>query len=112
MSATDTKNRKTVVLAVVGILVTALTVFFIWLALTSSSCSRTVSRWEAEYGRGVDRVVTLYSATGEEIGTWQGIIDVSYETDRVDLLFFDENGAVIDRVVITPGSGTLVVDQV
>ncbi len=112
MSATDTKNRRKVVLAVVGILVTALSVLFIWLALTSSSCSRTVSRWEAEYGHGVDRVVTLYSATGEEIGTWQGIIDVSYETDRVDLLFFDENGTVIDRVVITPGSGMLVVDQV
>ena len=89
-----------------------LAVLIVWLTLTSSSCSRQVSRWEAEYGRGVEREVTLYSMTGEEIGHWEGIIDVEYTDGRVDLMFFDENGDFVDRVVVNPGAGSLVVDQV
>ena len=96
---------------VLGGITVLLVAFMVWLTLISSSCSRQMSRWEAEYGRGVGREVTLYSATGEEIGHWEGIIDVEYVEERVDLLFFDNNGTVIDRVVVTPGSGSLVVDQ-
>ena len=98
--------------SIAAVIVTALAIFVIWITVTSSSCSRQVSRWEAEYGHGVDREVTLYSATGEEIGHWEGTIDVEYVDDRADLMFFDEYGNVVDRVVINPGSGTLVVDQV
>lgn len=107
----DTKVIKKASTAV-AVLAFAVVAFLVWLAVNSSSCSRTVSRWEAEYGHGVERVVTLYSATGEEIGRWEGIIDVEYLDDRIDMVFFDGNGAVSDRVVVNPGSGSLVVDQV
>ena len=59
--------------------------------------------------------MTLYSATGEEIDQWRGIIDVDYEEyggTHADLMFFDEDGNVVDRVIVDVGSGTLVVDQV
>lgn len=97
---------------VTAILAFAVVAVLVWLAVNSSSCSRTVSRWEAEYGRGVERVVTLYSATGEEIGRWEGVIDVEYVDERVDMVFFDEHGTVSGRVVVSPGSGSLVVAQV
>ena len=111
--AANTMKRGVKIAVVIGsCLLTMLAVLIVWLTLTSSSCSRQVSRWEAEYGRGVEREVTLYSMTGEEIGRWEGIIDVEYTDGRVDLMFFDENGDFIDRVVVNPGAGSLVVDQV
>ena len=106
----DTKLLKRSVLAVIGtvILVAGLVAWFIF---NSSSCSRTFSRWEAEYGHGVEREVTLYSASGEQVGHWEGVIDVEYIDDRVDLIFFDSYGRVNDRVIINPGAGTLVIDE-
>lgn len=96
----------------VAFVVALLAFLLFWFTVNSSTCSRNVSRWQAEYGHGVDRVVTLYSATGEEIGRWEGNIDVEYIDGRVDLVFFDGLGRVVDRVVINPGSGSVVVDQV
>ncbi|MBE6480128.1 MAG: hypothetical protein E7Z98_06430 [Olsenella sp.] len=95
----------------VAFVVALLAFLLFWFTVNSSTCSRNVSRWQAEYGHGVDRVVTLYSATGEEIGRWEGNIDVEYIDGRVDLVFFDSLGRVVDRVVINPGSGSVVVDQ-
>ena len=37
---------------------------------------------------------------------------LEYVDGRVDLVFFDGYGRVVDRVVVSPGSGSLVVDQV
>ena len=110
MPSEHVKSRT--VFNVIAAIVAVLAVVAIWLTIMSSSCSRQISRWQAEYGRGINREVTLYSATGEEIGHWEGIIDVEYVDDRVDLMFFDENGNVVDRVTVTPGSGSLVIDQV
>lgn len=107
----ENKTAKRIVTAICSI-ATLIVIALIVLVINSSSCSRTMSRWEAEYGHGVNRIVTLYSATGEEIGRWEGNIDVDYTGERVDILFFDEHGNLIDRVVVTPGSGSLVVDQV
>lgn len=107
----DTKVVKRIGTAT-AILAFAVVAVLVWLVVNSSSCSRTFSRWEAEYGRGVERVVTLYSATGEEIGRWEGVIDVEYVEERVDMVFFDERGVVNGRVVVSPGSGSLVVTQV
>ncbi|MCR4870928.1 MAG: hypothetical protein K5859_06505 [Atopobiaceae bacterium] len=112
MAATNMKRGVKIAVVIGTCLLSVLAVLIVWLTLTSSSCSRQVSRWEAEYGRGVEREVTLYSMTGEEIGHWEGIIDVEYTDGRVDLMFFDENGDFIDRVVVNPGAGSLVVDQV
>ena len=110
MAAGHDKSRT--MFNIIGVIVAVIAVAVIWLTITSSSCSRQISRWQAEYGRGINREVTLYSATGEEIGRWEGIIDMEYVDERVDLMFFDENGSVVDRVTINPGSGSLVIYQV
>lgn len=100
---------------IAGAIVVLLLAVVIWFTVNSSSCSREVTRWRSEYGYGVERVVTLYSATGEQIDQWEGIIDVDYDeygSTHADLMFFDEDGNVVDRVIIDVGAGTLVVEQV
>lgn len=74
-----------------------------------SSIERQQMRNQSEYGYGVPRTVTAYSTTGEQVGQWNGNIDVAYVAEggvpRVDLVIFDGEKAV-DRVVI---SGAIVV---
>lgn len=111
----EVPKKVKVALGAGGVALAILIAIIIWFTVNSSSCSREVTRWRSEYGYGVERVVTLYSATGEEIDQWRGIIDVDYEEyggTHADLMFFDEDGNVVDRVIVDVGSGTLVVDQV
>lgn len=107
----DSKKIAARIGRVAGVILIALLIGFVWFRFGSSSCSRQLTRMESEYGRGVLREVTLYTASGEQIGHWEGRIDVEYIADRVDLVFFNEYGIASDRVVINPGSGSLVVDE-
>ena len=43
----------------------------------------------SEYGGGLNRTLTAYSATGEKIGEWKGKIDVELSENKVK---FDLNG--------------------
>lgn len=56
---------------------------------------------------GLNRVVVVYSATGEELCRYEGTFDVDYSNGRV--LFDDDNGK---RHVIYFTNGTVVVDEV
>ena len=77
-----------------------------------ASCTRELNRMETDFGKGVARTVTLYSATGEQVQSWEGIIDAEYSDDgHVDLLFFDEEGNVQDRIIVSVGGGSLVIDN-
>lgn len=77
-----------------------------------ASCTRELNRMETDFGKGVPRTVTLYSATGQQVQSWNGIIDVEYGDDgHVDLLFFDQDGNVQDRIIVSVGGGSLVVDN-
>ena len=77
-----------------------------------ASCTRELNRLETDFGKGVPRTVTLYSATGETVEQWNGIIDAEYSEDgHVDLLFFDQDGEVQDRIIVSVGGGTLVIDN-
>lgn len=77
-----------------------------------ASCTREFNRLEVDFGKGIPRTVTLYSATGEVVQSWDGIIDTEYNEDgHVDLLFFDKDGNLLDRVIVSVGGGSLVVDS-
>ena len=55
----------------------------------SASFKRGVKDFHSEYGGGLNRTVTAYSATGEKIGEWHGKIDVEIDENR---LKFDLDG--------------------
>lgn len=77
-----------------------------------ASCTREINRMETDFGKGVPRTVTLYSATGEVVQRWEGVIDAEYNDDgHVDLLFFDDEGNVLDRVIVSVGGGSLIIDN-
>lgn len=62
-----------------------------------SSCSRSVKSMSSDIGGGLDRTVTLYDNTGNEIKSWHGKIDLESNDQEV---FFDLNGK---RVIIQGG---------
>ena len=62
-----------------------------------ASCSRMGKSVESNVGGGLDRTVTLYSNTGEELRKWSGKIDLEDDSDEV---LFDLDGK---RVVIQGG---------
>ena len=85
---------------------------------TNSDKARNQLRQEAEDNYGIERTVTAYSTTGEQIGQWHGKIDVQYTTnssqyttnsswgwERVDVVIFDGETPV-DRIII---SGAIVI---
>lgn len=92
MNITKRRVAATVafILAVVGIIAT--------LGLSGcSSCSRSVKSIESNYSGGLNRTVTLYDNTGEEIKSWHGKIDLESNDQET---FFDLNGK---RVIIQGG---------
>lgn len=62
-----------------------------------SSCSRSVKSISSDIDGGLDRTVTLYDNTGNEIKSWHGKIDLESNDQEV---FFDLNGK---RVIIQGG---------
>ncbi len=80
---------------------------------TNSDRVRNQLRDESEDNYGIERTVTAYSSTGEEIGQWHGKIDVQYVggtsyAERVDVVVFDGETPV-DRIIIS--GATVVVDN-
>lgn len=70
------------------------------LVLTMTGCesmSRAKKSFRSDIYGGLDRTVTLYSNTGEEIKSWSGKFDVS---DSENEVFFDLDGK---RVIIHGG---------
>ena len=55
----------------------------------SASFQRGMKDIASEYGGGLNRTLTAYSATGEKIGEWKGKIDVEISENKVK---FDLNG--------------------
>lgn len=62
-----------------------------------SSCSRSVKSMSSDIGGGLNRTVTIYDNTGNEIKSWNGKIDLDSNDKEV---FFDLNGK---RVIIQGG---------
>lgn len=89
-----TKRRVAFVAALVVSILAIVTVC----GLTGcSSCSRSVKSISSDIDGGLDRTVTLYDNTGNEIKSWHGKIDLESNDQEV---FFDLNGK---RVIIQGG---------
>lgn len=81
------KNKRTfaafILIAIVMMITASL------LAGCSAEFQRQMKDVQSNYGGGLNRTVTAYSATGEEIGRWQGKIDIKENENKV---LFDLNG--------------------
>ena len=66
--------------------------------LGTSTAQRTLKSVSSDFGGGLDRTVTVYDYSGNEIRSWTGKFDVSESENEV--YFDDENGK---RVIIHGG---------
>lgn len=64
------------------------------MAAGCASWERTVKDFRSEFSGGLERTVTVYSMTGDEIATYTGKIDVAVNDNKVK---FELNGK---RVII------------
>ena len=103
----DSKTGKIVTIAIALVLSVALLGAFNWYYTSTASGSRAVKTQQSNLDNGIQRTVTVYSATGEIIKEYEGKFDVEYDDDRI--LFDDENGL---RHVIYYPTGTVVIDEV
>ena len=89
-----TKRR---VAFVAALIVSILAIVIVCGLAGCSSCSRSVKSISSDIDGGLDRTVTLYDNTGNEIKSWHGKIDIESNDQEV---FFDLNGK---RVIIQGG---------
>lgn len=88
-------RRKAVYIA--ALIVSVLAIVIICGLAGCSSCSRSVKSMSSDFSGGINRTVTLYDNTGNEIKSWHGKIDLESNDQEV---FFDLNGK---RVIIQGG---------
>ena len=88
-------SRKAVYIA--ALIVSILAIVTVCGLAGCSSCSRSVKSMSSDIGGGLDRTVTLYDNTGNEIKSWHGKIDLESNDQEV---FFDLNGK---RMIIQGG---------
>lgn len=88
-------RRKAVYIA--ALIVSVLAIVTVCGLSGCSSCSRSVKSISSDIDGGLDRTVTLYDNTGNEIKSWHGKIDLESNDQEV---FFDLNGK---RVIIQGG---------
>lgn len=88
-------RRKAVYIA--ALVVSVLAIVTVCGLAGCSSCSRSVKSVTSDIDGGLDRTVTLYDNTGNEIKSWHGKIDLESNDQEV---FFDLNGK---RVIIQGG---------
>lgn len=89
-----TKRR---VAFVAALIVSVLAIVIVCGLAGCSSCSRSLKSATSDISGGLDRTVTLYDNTGNEIKSWHGKIDLESNDQEV---FFDLNGK---RVIIQGG---------
>lgn len=88
---------KRMVAFVAALIVSVLAIVTVCGLSGCSSFSRNVKSAVSDYSGGLNRTVTLYDNTGEEIKSWHGKIDLESNDQEV---FFDLNGK---RVIIQGG---------
>lgn len=76
----------------------ALIIWWIVAWNSTESAKRFWKSWESNWEGGIERTVTAYSYTGEQLGSWSGRFDLEEHEDRV--VFDDEDG---NRVIIRGG---------
>ena len=93
-----TKKKRYFEIAIIAVLVIAIIVVPIVVASKSAPFQRRLKSFTSEYGGGINRTITVYDYSGNEIKSWSGKFDV--ESNESKVLFDDENGK---RVIIYNG---------
>lgn len=88
---------KRMVAFVAALIVSVLAIVIVCGLAGCSSCSRSLKSATSDISGGLNRTVTLYDNTGNEIKSWNGKIDLESNDQEV---FFDLNGK---RVIIQGG---------
>lgn len=95
-------RKSTAIKSVIAIVIVAVIGIICFLTFGSESFQRYAKSIFSDYGGGLERKVTVYSNTGEEIRSWEGKFDVSSSETET---YFDVNGK---RVII---HGGIVIDE-
>lgn len=95
-------RKSTAIKSVTAIVIVAVIGIICFLTFGSESFQRYAKSIFSDYGGGLERKVTVYSNTGEEIRSWEGKFDVSSSETET---YFDVNGK---RVII---HGGIVIDE-
>lgn len=95
-------RKSTAIKSVIAIVIVAAIGIICFLTFGSESFQRYAKSIFSDYGGGLERKVTVYSNTGEEIRSWEGKFDVSSSETET---YFDVNGK---RVII---HGGIVIDE-
>lgn len=101
-----TTTAKTFSLFGAVIIIIGLFAVFKWYYSSTASGLRAIKSQESNFTNGIEREVTVYSMTGEQIKHYDGRFDVDYDNDRI--IFDDENGK---RHVIYYPTGTVIIDE-
>lgn len=95
-------RKSTAIKSATAIVIVAAIGIICFLTFGSESFQRYAKSIFSDYGGGLERKVTVYSNTGEEIRSWEGKFDVSSSETET---YFDVNGK---RVII---QGGIVIDE-
>lgn len=95
--AIDTKTGTVVTLVVTFVLVIAMFGGFMFYYHRTESGQRAFKTQQSNFGGGLNRTVTVYSYSGDEIRSWTGKFDV---TENDQETYFDIDGR---RVIIQGG---------
>lgn len=97
MLEVDTKTGTVVTLLVTFVLVLAMFGGFMFYYHNTESGQRAFKTQQSNFGGGLNRTVTVYSYSGDEIRSWTGKFDV---TENDQETYFDIDGR---RVIIQGG---------
>ena len=103
-------SRKGIIIGIlVGLACIGLAIGVGFFTLQSQSGQRALKSTESEWENGITRTVTVYDATGNELTSYTGTFDVTYD-DATGRVMFDD----IDtgkRHIIYFKTGTVTVDE-
>lgn len=91
---TREKSHKTIAAILISVCVISGAIAF-GVTTQTESFQRQMRTAESNYTGGIERTVTVYSYTGQEIDSWSGKFDVEADGDSNEVMFDSEDGRVI-----------------
>lgn len=106
-STADNEVKGAIIGGTIGLLLSVIMLIgMLWYYNNTASGSRAYKTQESNFGKGLERTVTVYDAVGNVLYYYEGKIDIDYKNGRI--LFDDENGK---RHVIYWETGTAIVEE-
>ena len=107
--ANTSRNSKIITIAVEILLMIALVGGCAVYNTRTESGKRSIKTWQSETTGGIDRTVTVYDISGEEVAKYHGRFDIEESSQEgVVKIKFDCNGK---RHIIYAQTGTVLIDE-